>query len=455
MKHDRYPTPWQKKILWFGLTTIAVVVIGSIAVGGIALVAAVLSFLQPVLIPFAVAGVLAYLLDPVVSKMLSWGIPRRYSVLAVFAVVSALLLWGVIWFVPAISKQTIHLLHKLDDYTRETRIHVTEFAKSVQQKYGFNPLPPLTDSTEEEVKQDTRKTTGTESKTLETKPLDPKSGEKTASEPTKIETDPRNAANLEDVFDMQKILKGDWIKNSLTLLINNVTRVVRSSVGGFLNVFGFLLSLIIIPIYLYYFLIDARTISQSWQDYLPIRASKFKNEVVSALTEINGYLIVFFRGQLLVSVINGTATALGLVIVGLDFGLLIGLVLCVLGLIPYLGILLCWIPAVIISMVQGGAGTWIPSQPAWLFPAIVTGIFVLVQKIDSFFITPRVVASRIGLHPMTVIVSLFVWSLLIGGLLGTILAVPLTATLKVLLRRYVWERRILSAAAESAGREED
>ncbi|MEK0446680.1 MAG: hypothetical protein RLZZ399_2001 [Verrucomicrobiota bacterium] len=455
MKHDRYPTPWQKKILWFGLTTIAVVVIGSIAVGGIALAAAVLSFLQPVLIPFAVAGVLAYLLDPVVSKMLTWGIPRRYSVLAVFAVVSALLLWGFFVFVPLIQKQTGRLFHKLDDYTRGARIYATEFTKSVQQKWGFNPLPPLTDNAEEDSKQDSRKPAGTEAKASENKPVEQRSGEK-ASELSRGEFDGKNAINLEDLFDVQKILKGDWIKNSLNLLINNVTRVVTSSVGGFLNVFGFLLSIIIIPIYLYYFLIDARTISQSWQDYLPIRASKFKNEVVSTLTEINGYLIVFFRGQLLVSVINGTATALGLVIVGLDFGLLIGLVLCILGLVPYLGILLCWIPAVIISLVQGGAGTWVPTEPGWLFPAIVTGIFVLVQKIDSFFITPRVVASRIGLHPMTVIVSLFVWSLLIGGLLGTILAVPLTATLKVLLRRYVWERRILNAAtADAASRDDD
>jgi predicted PurR-regulated permease PerM len=84
---------------------------------------------------------------------------------------------------------------------------------------------------------------------------------------------------------------------------------------------------------------------------------------------------------------------------------------------------------------------------------VVTGIFVLVQKIDSFYITPRVVSSRVGLHPVTVIVSLFVWSLFLGGLLGTILAVPLTATLKVLLRRYVWERRILRAAQNFAADE--
>jgi predicted PurR-regulated permease PerM len=73
----------------------------------------------------------------------------------------------------------------------------------------------------------------------------------------------------------------------------------------------------------------------------------------------------------------------------------------------------------------------------------VTCIFAVVQKVDSLFITPKVVSNSVGLHPLTVIVSLFAWSLLMGGLLGALLAVPMTATLKVILKRYVWERRIL------------
>jgi predicted PurR-regulated permease PerM len=432
MNPSDYPTIWQRRTMWSALTAVALATIGSIAVGLIWTAAQVISFLQPILIPFAVAGVLAYLLDPVVSKMVEWGIPRRPSVLMVFAVVSALLLWGAIWFVPAISHQTVNLIHRVDDYTRTTRSRVIELGKSLRQKYGFDVLPTLDDSPDD---------------SPDTKRVEP--AEKSDSTALDAAKAAKNGNSLEELIDVQKILKGDWLKSSLTALVNNSIRMIRSSVGGFLSVFGFLLSLIIIPIYLFYFLIDARNISASWQDYLPIRASQFKDEVVSSLTEINGYIIAFFRGQLLVSVINGTATALGLVIVGLDFGLLIGLVLCVLGLIPYLGILVCWIPAVIIATVQEGTGTFIPSDPGWLFPLVVTGIFVLVQKIDSFFITPKVVASRVGLHPLTVIVSLFMWSLLIGGLLGTILAVPLTATLKVLLRRYVWERRILRAAQMS------
>jgi predicted PurR-regulated permease PerM len=56
-------------------------------------------------------------------------------------------------------------------------------------------------------------------------------------------------------------------------------------------------------------------------------------------------------------------------------------------------------------------------------------------------VAPRVVGNSVGLHPMTVIFSVFLWTLVLGGLLGAVLAIPMTATLKVLLNRYVWDRR--------------
>ncbi len=392
--------------------------------------AEVLRFLQPILIPFAVAGVLAYLLDPVVNQLISWGIPRRYSVISVFAAVSALVLLSGIWLIPNISRQTVRLYHKIDFYTSGARSQIDGFATSVRQnlrqKLGFDVLPSVTDPTDEEISKD-----------------------HAATSATAVNGAQKAPANLEELIDLQQILKGDWLKNSITLVINNSIRMVRSSVGGFLSVFGFLLSLIIIPIYLFYFLLEAPIITQSWQDYIPLRASRFKNEVVSVLTEINVYIIAFFRGQLLVSLINGTATAIGLSIVQLENGPVIGFALCFLGLIPYVGILICWIPAVIIASMQNGQGTWISNSPGWLFPVVVTGIFVIVQKIDSFYITPKVVSSRVGLHPLTAIISLFVWSFLIGGLLGTLLAIPLTATLKVLLHRYIWQRQLIPASSSS------
>jgi predicted PurR-regulated permease PerM len=443
MNTPSLPTPWQRKTIWTALTSLAVVTIGAIAVGLIWLGTEVLSFLQPILIPFAVAGVMAYLLEPVVSKLDQWKIPRTVSVLSVFAMASALLLWGAIWLIPLISHQTVKLYNKSGQYTVAAWNHVNDFAKNFRNRTGFNVLPDLADATEEDAKAAGALLAGTplQLTPVPTAPAPHAGAPPDASRPAAA----KPVANLEELLDVQQFLRGDWLKNALLALVNQTIRMLQSSVGGFLSVFGFLISLVIIPIYLFYFLIDARYISATWQDYLPLKNSRFKTELVSALTEINGYVIAFFRGQLLVSVINGGLTALGLMIVGLDFGILIGLVLCFLGLIPYLGILLCWIPAVIIATVQQG-GTWIPGQPGWLFPVVVTGIFVLVQKIDSFYITPKVVQQRVGLHPLTVIVSLFSWSLLIGGLLGAILAVPLTATLKVLLRRYAWERQILRSA---------
>ena len=81
--------------------------------------------------------------------------------------------------------------------------------------------------------------------------------------------------------------------------------------------------------------------------------------------------------------------------------------------------------------------------------AVVTGIFFVVQQAEGTFYAPRIVGKSVGLHPMTVIVSIFIWGLLIGGLLGPILAIPLTATVKVLLARYVWGQRLRKKMAES------
>jgi predicted PurR-regulated permease PerM len=152
-----------------------------------------------------------------------------------------------------------------------------------------------------------------------------------------------------------------------------------------------------------------------------------------------------------VSIINGAATGIGLQIVGLNFGWLIGLSLCVLGIIPYLGIVVCWIPAVVIASVQGGSYLIPQTSAWWVFPLVVTGIFAAVQQVDGLFITPKIVGESVGLHPMTVIVSVFAWSLILGGLLGAILAVPMTAALKVLFQRYIWERAM---SGRRASREE-
>jgi len=453
MNTPEYPTPWQKKSIWAALTTLSVVAIGAVAIGLIWLFSTVMAFLQPILVPFAVAGVLAYLFEPVVAKLVKFGTSRKRAVLGVFAVVTIALTGILIWIIPAVWTQTGNIVQRVPAY-RERVVHLigefNDWAHSLEEKYGVHVLPQIPKRIEnplapEEEPAPAPANGGTAAPPAKAAPAPaPVSTTGAASPAASPAAAPATANSVlpDTTFNLQGFLQGDWLRTTLPVVLRDVWGFITRSVGGFLGVFGFLLSMIIVPIYLYYFLIESKKIAESWGDYLPLRASVFKDEVVATLEEINGYLIAFFRGQLLVSMINGTVTGLLLVIFGLDFGILIGIMLCFLGIIPYIGITLCWVPAVIIAAVQGGSGTWIPGDPWYLFPVIVTAIFVTVQQIDGLFITPKIVGESVGLHPMTVIASVFVWSLLLGGLLGAILAVPLTATVKVLLRRYVWERRL-------------
>ena len=250
---------------------------------------------------------------------------------------------------------------------------------------------------------------------------------------------------MDEDFDLNTLLTGEKLRKTLTNFAPTAWAFMKRSLGGFMGVFGFFLSLVIVPLYLYYFLTESAVIARRWSDFVPLRASSFKDEVVGTISEINGYLIAFFRGQLVVSMINGLATGLGLVLVGLKFGWLIGLSLCLLGMIPYLGIIVCMIPAVIIASVQGGSWLIPAAWPGWAFPLVILAIFTIVQQVDGLFITPKVVGESVGLHPMTVIVSVFLWSLVMGGLLGAILAVPMTASVKVLFQRYIWHARFKQA----------
>jgi predicted PurR-regulated permease PerM len=230
------------------------------------------------------------------------------------------------------------------------------------------------------------------------------------------------------------------LERQLPYISEKIWTLVKQSIGGFLGVTGFLLSLVMVPIYLFFLLKESPAIERRWREYLPLRNSPLKNEVAAVLSQINNYIIAYFRGQLLVCLIDGTLIGTALYICGLNFAPLIGLLVVVLTMIPYIGIFLCWIPAVLIA-----AGQW----GDWQHPLLVTLVFVVVQNLEAIFIAPRIVGNSVGLHPMTVIVSIFIWGLLIGGLLGPILAVPLTAAAKVLLARYVWGRRLREKVADA------
>src|SRR5437764_4748371 len=136
-----------------------------------------------------------------------------------------------------------------------------------------------------------------------------------------------------------------------------------------------------VPIYLFFFLKERPRIEQRWKDYLPLRASPLKDEVAEVLSHINSYIIAYFRGQLLVCLVDGILIGSILTLFGLNFAPLIGVLVVVLTMIPYIGIVICWVPAVLIAAFQWGD---------WTHPLIVTIIFIVVQNLEGMFYAPRI-----------------------------------------------------------------
>ncbi len=448
---SEYPTPWQKKVIWRALAALSLAGIFAVSVGFLYVFSRVMSFMQPILVPFAIAGVMAYLLEPAVVRLVKFGTTRHRAVSGVFVITSLVVAGLLFWLIPVVSTQTVKLAKKVPDISYKVRHGVATFAISVRDQYGLKllpeemlvvPKPKETKATPKDEKPEAASTAESKVPTTEpAKTAEPQSSPESKEEATIANAKP-NAVPESPEDILHKIGSGDWVTDALPTIARSGWNFISASLGGFLGFFGFLLSLVIVPLYLFYFLTESPHIARGWSAYVPLKKSEFKDEVVSCLTEINGYLIAFFRGQLIVSIINGVATGVLLASAGLDFGILIGFALCFLGIIPYLGIFICWIPAAIIASVQGGSWMLPADAPWWAFPLIVTGIFAVVQQVDGLFVTPKIVGERVGLHPVTVIFSVFLWSLLLGGLLGAILAVPLTATAKVILKRYVWDRTI-------------
>ena len=414
-----YPTAWQRRALWTVLTSLAIIALCAVAVLLLVLFGRAIGFLQPVLIPFAVAAVLAFLLDPVVRVLSSrTRLNRTMSVWIIFVVISLLLALLFVSVVPEIYQQSARMIQGMPAYMQKAQQRLTGLLDATQTR--INQLDRLLPGGKEISHVASRSASASPPPTA---PAPARNG------------GPAPAAGPQAGPDFIR----DYLNQQLPALGQQVPAILDSgwhllikSIGGFLGAFGALLSAVIIPVYLYFLLVEGRNIARWWSEYLPIRDSPFKQEVVSVLLEIKGYLSAFFRGQLLVSSIDGLLIGGSVYFfVHLDFAFFIGLLVVVLTFIPYLGIILCYIPAMLIAIIQFGD---------WQHPLCVVAIMFIVQTLEGTIISPYIVGESVGLHPMTVIISVFGWSLLLNGPIGAILAVPLSATVKVLLRRYVWEK---------------
>lgn len=318
-----------------------------------------------ILPPLVVAGILYYLIDPLIDWLeAKFNIPRVWSISIVFILIFGLLIWMVVTLIPIIQSQISSLIHNIPSYWRDLQGMLNELS--------HNPrLQKL---------------------------------------------------HLTQNFSTTKInhsLAQSW-DGVLGSAFNNLT----SAVGIVSNVVMILLTA---PFVLFFMLKDDRQIKPLVLKYVPDR---LKASIGVTLTEINGALSSYIRGQLTVAFWVAVMFAVGYLIAQVPYALLLGITAGFLNLIPYVGSALGLIPAIILALINGHGMIW-----------SVIIVFAIEQTIETRVVSPLVVGNKMNMHPVTTIFVLLVSGGMFG-LAGVIFGIPIFAILKIICSRiFKWFQR--------------
>lgn len=203
-------------------------------------------------------------------------------------------------------------------------------------------------------------------------------------------------------------------------LLQTIPGLISSSFSGVVNAIFLIVNLLVVPIATFYFLRDFSVMKGRLLAYLPVR---YRTVVEQRFLEIDRVLSNFVRGQLIVALMLASIYSVGLVLAGTPMGVMVGLFAGALSFIPYLGLIFGLGPALLLTLLQ---------FQDWQHPLAVLVVFAVAQFIEGNFITPRVVGSQVGLHPVAVMIAVLIGGNFFG-VMGILLAVPVAAVLRVLL----------------------
>ena len=215
--------------------------------------------------------------------------------------------------------------------------------------------------------------------------------------------------------------------------LERLLELVPSAVDSVTSVASFLastISSVALTIFLtlvisVYLSLDA---ARFYREVIVLIPKAYQNELRVLLNKIAHVWSAFFRGQITVSLILALITWLGATAVGLPGAFILGMTAGLLALIPSLGPVLSLIPAVIVALVQGSTYLPVSNQT---FALIVLGLYLLIQQLEGNLITPRIVGQAVHLPAVIVLVGVIIGTSM-AGLLGTVLAAPILATVRVL-----------------------
>lgn len=328
---------------------------------GIALILWVLYLLKPVVVPFVAAFLIAYLFSPLVNVLHRIGLARWLSISIVFIGIGIVVTLVMWYLVPLVWQQLMYARDSIP-----AGIHWIN--------YTF--LPWLSDSFN--------------------------------LVPMEIDTDQISSVVMDYV---QTNYSADSIQAMLLKLAQSGLNFIQ--IGG---------TIVLIPIIAFYFLLDWDRMLDSLRRLIP---RPYEKTTLNIVSECHSVLGAFVKGQFLVMVLLGVVYAVGLQLIGLEIGLIIGMIAGLCSIIPYLGFAVGIIAAVIATFFQFGIDWW---------QLVLVGIvFMVGQAVEGYILQPFLLGDKIGLSPVAVVFAVLAGAQL-AGFLGMLIALPVAAVIVVLLR---------------------
>lgn len=334
---------------------------------------------RSVVIPFLLAFLLAYFLDPAADYLEDRKLSRLTAVVVVFVGFLGLVGLLLAFLVPAVQNEVARLQELFPEYASGL--------------YSLLPGPVL--------------------ETL----------------------DVSEASDLQALFHRLLELGKNLSVDVIGQVALFVSKAFSSTLSFILTVIGYF----IIPIYLFYLLRDFDRMKDGAVRLVPER---YRPAVIDLALDVDRVLSGFIRGQLVVCMVLAVLYSIGLVALGIDLALLIGILSGLANIIPYLGTLIGISFALLMAVVK---------FQDLLHPLLVIVLFGIVQAMEGTLITPRIVGNRVGLHPVgTILAVLFGGELF--GFLGLLLAVPVVASALVLFKTALaWYRETPFYTADTGG----
>lgn len=328
---------------------------------GLALFLWILYLLKPVVIPFVGAFLLAYLFSPLVDRLSRIGLPRWLSISLVFIGIGCVLTWAMWFLLPLVWKQLMYAKSNIP-----AAIHWIN--------YEF--LPWLSHTF--------------------------------------------NLVEMELDVDQLSTAVMDYIQTNYSAdSIQAVVLKLAQSGLNFIQIGG---TIVLIPIIAFYFLLDWDRMLDNLRRLIP---RPYEPSTMKIVGECHSVLGAFVKGQFLVMVLLGVVYAVGLQLIGLEVGLIIGMIAGLASIIPYLGFAVGIIAAAFATLFQFGL--------EWTHLLLVGVVFMVGQAVEGYILQPFLLGDKIGLSPVAVVFAVLAGAQL-AGFLGMLIALPVAAVIVVLMR---------------------